>query len=246
MTVRTLADFLTESPRRVTATGPCRRPGSALRAAFTLIELMVVIVIIGILVGITLPALSKARETSKRLKCLTNLKGFGMAFELYRNANKDLLPYVLPFHNASFPQNPSDPQLLDVMEGYMDSKTPYYNEAGELVVTEPFLCPSDTDNVGLETGFSYEYWPGVLMVAREIFRGDRNPAGTVSRFYEFNPNFPVLADANPWHPGRPRTYRANEDGSLTQTAYDQNGLYFGDWRADWLNMDPQGFVDGPP
>ncbi|MGE3107508.1 MAG: type II secretion system protein [Phycisphaerales bacterium] len=213
--------------------------------AFTLIELLVVIAIIGVMVSILVPALGKARETSKRLQCLTNLKGFGTAFELYRTANRDLLPYVLPFHNQQFPQNPNDPQLLEVLGGYMDVEPPRYDENGVLIVTAPYVCPSDVDGVGQETGFSYEYWPGALMVAREIFRGDRNPAATVTKFYEFNPDFPVLADANPWHPGRPKKYRLDANGNLEQGAYDQNGLYFGDWRADWLEIDPTNFSDGP-
>jgi prepilin-type N-terminal cleavage/methylation domain-containing protein len=202
------------------------------RSAFTLIELLVVITIISILVGITMPALGKMRAVSKRIKCLTNLKGFGVAFELYRKDNKDLLPYVLPFHNEDFPQGPDDPQLLDVLEGYMDVQPPYRNEAGDLVVTEPFLCPADDDQVGQQTGFSYEYWPGYYMIAREVFRDDRHPAATVTRFYETFPGFAVLSDANPWHPGgRP---------------YDQNALYFGDWRADWMRLDPEGVVEPPP
>lgn len=219
--------------------------GQLRRRAFTLIELLVVITIIGILVALTLPAISKVRETSKRIKCLTNLKGFGVAFELYRTANKDLLPYVLPFHDSRFPRNPNDPQLLDVLEGYMDAQTPYYDENGVLVVTEPFLCPSDNEGVGRETGFSYEYEAGILMIAREIFRADPFPAVTVSRFYELNPGFPVLIDSNPWHPGRPKRFRVDADGNVQDTAYAQNALYFGDWRADWLDFDLSAFGGGP-
>jgi prepilin-type N-terminal cleavage/methylation domain-containing protein len=208
--------------RRGRRTG--RRRGTV--GGFTLIELLVVISIIAILVSLTLPALGKVRETSRRLKCMTNLKGFGVAFTLYMNENKEKLPYVMPFHNENFPDNPNDPQLLDIMEGYMDVKAPYTNEQGVLVVTEPFLCPSDSgEDAGRETGLSYEYWAGGLMLLREIFADDRNPGGTVTLFYEGNPRFPVMADSQPWHTGGPK--------------YDQNALYFGDWRVDWLDLNPE-------
>ncbi|MGQ0626491.1 MAG: type II secretion system protein [Phycisphaerales bacterium] len=205
--------------------------------AFTLIELLVVITIIALLVGILIPSLAQARATSRRLKCLTNLKGFGTALEMYRRDSKnDLLPHVLPFHNADFPANDQDPQLLDVLGSYMDVPPPRRTIEGDptspMIVTEPALCPADADGTGLRTGFSYEYWGGVLMIAREIFRADQNAAFTVSRFYESNPTFPVLADAGDWHAGNVETKK--------------NALYFGDWRADWLIMDPNSQVPSTP
>jgi prepilin-type N-terminal cleavage/methylation domain-containing protein/prepilin-type processing-associated H-X9-DG protein len=49
------------------------------RCAFTLIELMMVVAILGMLLALTLPALSRAREAGRRVQCLSNLRQVGLA-----------------------------------------------------------------------------------------------------------------------------------------------------------------------
>lgn len=59
---------------------------------FTLVELLVVIGIIALLIGILLPALNAAREHSKTITCLSNLRQMGIAARIYANAYNGSLP----------------------------------------------------------------------------------------------------------------------------------------------------------
>jgi len=61
---------------------------SVRRRGFTLVELLVVIGIIALLISILLPALSKAREDAKRIRCMSNQRQLVLAWLLYCQDHK--------------------------------------------------------------------------------------------------------------------------------------------------------------
>jgi len=75
------------------------------RFAFTLVELLVVITIIGILIAMLLPAVQSARESARNTQCGNNLKQIGLAILSYEAQHGNFPPGAIQTKNASTGEN---------------------------------------------------------------------------------------------------------------------------------------------
>jgi prepilin-type N-terminal cleavage/methylation domain-containing protein len=124
---------------------PSRRP------AFTLVELLVVTSIIGVLVGLLLPAVQSAREAARRMQCGNNLRQLSLAFQNYESAFKTLPPSRI---TTGLSQHGYAAYLLPMIEQSVvynayQFNTPWWdarNFQAVQVKISTWICPSTPGN----------------------------------------------------------------------------------------------------
>ncbi|WP_145248393.1 DUF1559 family PulG-like putative transporter [Aeoliella mucimassa] len=88
-------------------------PCLAKRAGFSLVELLVVIMVIGVLVAMLLPAIQAARESARFTACTNNLRQVGLLTQVYRDVNDGHFPDGDITGNFSFRMAPGMKSLSD-------------------------------------------------------------------------------------------------------------------------------------
>lgn len=126
------------------------------RAAFSLLELVIVCGIVGALVGLLLPAVQRVREAASRTRCLDRLHQLGLAFHQYHDGHGTLPSGINSLRRSEpMPKLAWPARLLpyveraDLWDGivrdYAAKREPFYNpsHSGFDTVVSAFLCPSD-------------------------------------------------------------------------------------------------------
>jgi prepilin-type processing-associated H-X9-DG protein len=117
----------------------------------TMIEVLAALGIVTILVGITVPVLSRVRESGRATTCLNNLRQLGSAFLSYATDNNGRFPRPAAFNQLPLPAMlPED--WIHWMPGFDPDKGAIVPYMGGKFVAAHYTCPSD--NVELHPSFS--------------------------------------------------------------------------------------------
>ncbi|MEN6384428.1 MAG: type II secretion system protein [Phycisphaerales bacterium] len=114
---------------------------------FTLVELLVVISIIAMLLGILMPALNAARRNAYKTGCKRNLHGCGIAFRMYMDENRGVMPFAMFFPSIAIDEEKEKniKPISQILAKYLSGP-------------EALKCPADPEaKYWRENGSSYQY-----------------------------------------------------------------------------------------
>jgi prepilin-type N-terminal cleavage/methylation domain-containing protein/prepilin-type processing-associated H-X9-DG protein len=199
---------------------------------FTLVELLVVIAIIGTLVALLLPAVQKARESSRRSNCLNNLRQLAMATLEFEERFRRFPSLFENFSGQYFTEDARVPNTTWAVELLSDlERDEVYDKyaAGLFPGTyvEVFACPSDGDKSrsGPVTSYVANGGRAIGVKSQRVQNGP-----FLNRIYDPD----VMTLEGHWIDGREYTliYSENTDARY----YDEvgwNGFYETDeWKLD--------------
>ena len=145
------------------------------RAAFTLVELLVVIAVIAIIAALAFPAFQRVTESGRATACTSNLRQLGVALSVYLGENNNTMPTLKTARAALTDDVP-------VLDNTLDKYAP---------VKGVFACPADKSGFAARTGTSY-LWNSAL----------NGQSLAALKFFgvEDLGHIPILSDKEGFHP----------------------------------------------
>ncbi len=128
---------------------------------FTVVELLVVVAVIGILVGLLLPAVQAAREAARRLQCVSNLKQLALALHNYHDVYREFPPESVGTTEPSGPWGSGHWRLSAYnRRSWMSHTLPYYEQTSLFDEIEEGGPLSNSANVPTGKGGAHPLWIG--------------------------------------------------------------------------------------
>jgi prepilin-type N-terminal cleavage/methylation domain-containing protein/prepilin-type processing-associated H-X9-DG protein len=154
------------------------RWGNRLKA-FTLLELICVIAVIGILAALLLPAVNRGRSRAKIIGCIGNLRQVGLAFQAFAHDHSSQFPMAVPANAGGSEEfTTSSYQLAG---GFYFSFRHFQSLSNDLGSAKLLACPADTrlpaETFGLLNNKHLSYFVGLRAEYGKpysILAGDRN------------------------------------------------------------------------
>jgi prepilin-type N-terminal cleavage/methylation domain-containing protein len=138
---------------------------STRRHGFSLIELLVVLTIVGLLVGLTLAGVQRARDAAARARCQNNLRQLALGLHQYHDRHAALPPghtaadgrpgtMRLSWHARVLPYVEQGPLWETVLEAYKTDPKPHTSDhpphrAIQQTPVPVFACPADRGPSGM-------------------------------------------------------------------------------------------------
>ena len=144
------------------------------RAAFTLVELLIVLALVGVLAAVGVPVYGRVAESGRAAKCVGNLRQLGVALGVYLSEHNMKMPTLVSGRTSV---NEGGEAIDNTLDAYTQGKT-------------VFQCPSDRGEA-VKSGTSY-YWNVAL---------NGQSANGLNFFQNYSQNeIPILADKAAYHP----------------------------------------------